>query len=135
MRRSRQPLVPRRRLSPRCPPCRAQHTVVGGRSQPKLLAAAEEVGHALRVLASSCQHNADMALEMLRVEVPAPANSDPADADARGADLLTLACQAVAVLAKLPGSSCSILGGWVGGWVGVGGGRQLQPGDPRARRH
>lgn len=73
----------------KCPP---------GPPPPGPAAAVDELAAALRLLSACCMGNPQMAVDLLHVEVPVGA----AEGGQRGPDLLSLACHAAAVLARLP---------------------------------
>ena len=70
-----------------------------GGSDARLAAAAEELAAGLGLLAAFCSRDPQTALELLHVELP---TSGALEGGQRGPDLLSLACQAAAVLAGLP---------------------------------
>lgn len=73
---------------------------VGGASSARVAAAQAELAAGLGLLAAFCSRDPQTALELLHVELPTA--SGALEGGQRGPDLLSLACQAAAVLAGLP---------------------------------
>ena len=89
-----------------------QHQPAGAPAGTARTAAAlAELAASLQLLAAFCTRDPHTGLELLHVELPA---GDSPEAGQRGPDLLSLACQTVAVLAQLPEPPTAIIGGWVG---------------------
>lgn len=74
----------------------------------RLAAELEELSAGLRLLATFCSRDPQTALELLHVELPTSSAAE----GLRGPDLLTLAVQAVAVLAAQPEPPTAVIGGW-----------------------
>lgn len=72
----------------------------------RLAAELEELSAGLRLLATFCSKDPQTALELLHVELPTSSSAE----GQRGPDLLTLAVQAVAVLAALPEPPAAVIG-------------------------
>lgn len=83
----------------------------------RVAAALADLGAGLHLLATFCTRDPQTALEMLHVELPTAGALEGAQ---RGPDLLSLACQAVAVLAALPEPPAAIIGAWLDNWRGWG---------------
>lgn len=88
-----------------------QHTPASGAEPGNAVAAhaaaaLQELCHALQLLAAFCCRDPQTALELLHVELPAGG----LEAGHRGPDLLSMACQAVAVLAVLPEPPTAAIG-------------------------
>ena len=75
----------------------------------RIAAALAELAASLQLLAAFCTCDPHTGLELLHVELPAGGSPE---AGQRGPDLLSLACQTVAVLAQLPEPPTAIIGGW-----------------------
>lgn len=69
-------------------------------------AALQELSCALQLLAAFCSRDPQTALDLLHVELPAGG----LEGGQRGPDLLSMACQAVAVLAALPDPPTAAIG-------------------------
>lgn len=75
-------------------------------SSARLAAELEELSAGLRLLATFCSRDPQTALELLHVELPTSSAAE----GLRGPDLLTLAVQAVAVLAAQPEPPTAVIG-------------------------
>ena len=78
----------------------------------RVAAALDELGAGLRLLATLCSRDPQTALDLLHVELPTNGSAE----GQRGPDLLSLAVQAVAVLAAQPQPPAAVIGGWGGPW-------------------
>ena len=87
-----------------------QHQPGGAPAGTARAAAAQaELAASLQLLAAFCTRDPHTGLELLHVELPAGGSPE---AGQRGPDLLSLACQTIAVLAQLPEPPTVIIGKW-----------------------